>query len=134
MNIKSLIVIAVGLLFIACSKNDPSIGKWEDNIKLSAKLFEFREEGDSAIVTTQGKWWWINDVAVGDSSFYNFKVDQEHEANYVIADSCFYLHRLDAQTLFIKLDSNPGDSVRYVKIGLQAGDYFDIISIKQLSN
>ena len=130
MNIKSFIPVIVVLVFTSCTKEQP-IGKWDDNIKLSSKLLEFSSKGDSATVTTKGTWWWITDVNVDTVWYYDFDVNQEYATEYIISGSCFYLERKDAKTLFIKIDPNPLISERIIRIGLEAGDYFDGITIKQ---
>jgi len=106
-------------------------GDWDDNIHLSQKTDEFNASGDSIIITTQGEWWWITDIAVNGTYYYNFP-DVDLEANsYVIAQDGFMVERRNKTTLFIRLDANPLNTARVVKVGLEAGDYFDSVTITQ---
>ncbi|MFB6342845.1 hypothetical protein ACE01N_08580 [Saccharicrinis sp. FJH2] len=130
MKLKIFMLVVLMVLIAACTEKEP-IGKWGDIIKLSTKSLNFSSNGDSATVTTEGDWWWITDVAVDTVWFYHFDVNQEYVSEYVIQDSCFYLERKDARSLFIKIDPNPTNSNRIIRIGLEAGDYFDGITITQ---
>jgi hypothetical protein len=105
-------------------------GKWDDNIKLSVKKLEFSAEGDSAIIKTKGTWWWITDISVNKEHYFNYGINQDSES-YTIKDGCFVIERRDARTLFIKVDANPRDSVRVITVGLEAGDYFDRVTVTQ---
>ncbi|MFB6317061.1 hypothetical protein [Saccharicrinis sp. FJH54] len=130
MKQRIFIIFVMTVLIAACTEREP-IGKWDDIIKLSTKSLNFSSNGDSATITTEGTWWWITDVAVDTAWFYNFDVNQESLTEYVIQDSCFYLERKDAKNLFIRIDPNPTDLSRIIRIGLEAGDYFDGITITQ---
>lgn len=105
-------------------------GKWDDNIKLSVKKVEFSAKGDSAIIKTKGTWWWITDVTVNNVNYFNFGINPDSES-YTIKDDCFIVARRDTHTLFIKVDANQGDSVRVITAGLEAGDYFDRVTVTQ---
>jgi hypothetical protein len=50
---------------------------------------------------------------------------------YKIKQSCFEVERRDKNTLFIKVDENPNSAKRIVTVGLEAGDYFDRVTITQ---
>jgi hypothetical protein len=108
-----------------------SCGGWADNIKLSIKNVEFRAEGDSVIVTTKGDWWWVTGISVDDTNYYNFEGIDVLSNNYRIAKDCFVVERQDKNTLFIKLDANPLSTDRIVRVELEAGDYFDRVTITQ---
>ncbi len=128
---KSIILFLCIFLVSSCS--DPVEGKWDDNIKLSAKNFEFGAKVDSVIITTGGDWWWIDEISIDDSTFsyynnenVNFKLD-----SYSIVENSFVIERRDKNTLFIKLEENITGKERVMRIGLQAGNYFDYVTIKQ---
>jgi hypothetical protein len=123
-----LILVLPGVLFLwSCNLID---GKWDDNIKLSARKVEFRADGDSVIIKTRGTWWWVTDVTVNNRNYFNFGLDPDSKS-YRIVNDCFVVERRDANTLFIKADANPRDSVRIITVGLEAGDYFDRVTVTQ---
>jgi hypothetical protein len=105
-------------------------GDWDDNIKLSSKTVEFTPFADSVLVTTEGSWWWICDITVNDKYFNGFGINPDSE-NYRIKQDCFIVERRDKHTLFIRIDENPLDATRIVTVGLEAGDYFDRVTITQ---
>jgi hypothetical protein len=119
--------ISLFLLITACIRED---GDWDDNIKLSIKTVEFESKADSVIITTKGNWWWVCDITVNDNHFYGFEINPE-SSNYKIQHDCFIVERRDKNTLFIRLDENPLNVNRIVSVGLQAGDYFDRVTITQ---
>jgi hypothetical protein len=124
---SGVIILSLTSLLYGCILQD---GKWDDNIKLSVKKVEFSADGDSAIIKTKGTWWWVTDISVNKEYFYGFGINPDSE-NYSIKDYCFVVERRDAHTLFIKVDANPRDSVRVITVGLEAGDYFDRVTVTQ---
>ena len=123
----NLLILFFTMLLPSCIIED---GKWKDNIKLSAKSLEFQAKPDSSIITTEGDWWWICDITVNDNHFYGFDINPDSE-NYIIKQDCFTVERRDKHTLFIRLDENLLNISRVVTIGLEAGDYFDRVTITQ---
>lgn len=88
------------------------------------------------IITTGGDWWWIDAVTVNNKSykFYNSEdIDLESD-NYVIKQDCFVIERRDKNTLFIKLEENPSGVERVTSVTLQAGNYFDRVTIRRAPN
>jgi hypothetical protein len=124
---RVLPVTGVMLLLVGCIIYD---GKWDDNIKLSVRKVEFDASGDSATITTRGSWWWITDISVNNENYFNFGIDPDSES-YSIKDGCFIVERRDSHSLFIKVDANSGNSVRVITVGLEAGDYFDRVTVTQ---
>jgi hypothetical protein len=116
--------------FTLCSCID-YIGKWDDNIHLSAKTAEFSASGDSVIIKTGGSSWWISDISVDTVCFYGFKDVNLLSDNYSIKQDCFVVERRDKNTLFIKAEANPLNVKRIITVGLEAGDYFDRVTITQ---
>jgi hypothetical protein len=53
--------------------------------------------------------------------------------HYSIKQACFNVKRIDSHTLFIKVEANPKNVKRIITVGLQAGDYFDGVTITQLA-
>jgi len=131
MNKVILLFISI-ILISSCSKEEP-IGKWDDNIKLSIKYIEFGANPDSVIITTEGDWWWIDGISLDDIS-YSYYDDENvnlESDSYIISENNFVVERRDKNTLFIKLNENTSGKERVMIIGLEAGDYFDSVTIKQ---
>ncbi len=129
---KAIIVnllIIIAITNYSCSKK--KIGDWDDIIKLSTKEVEFNSTADSVIITTEGSWWWITDISVDGKYYYDFTGIDLQANSYSIKQDCFNVEKRDNKTLFIKLDGNPLIVNRIITIGLEAGDYFDRITITQ---
>jgi hypothetical protein len=126
----NLLIISV-ITFYSCIDY---IGKWHDNIHLSAKEVEFNAAGDSVIIRTGGSSWWLTDVSVDTTCYYSFPGVDLLSANYIIKKDCFVIERRDKQTLFIKAEANPANVKRIITVGFEAGDYFDRVTITQKSN
>jgi|SRR5512133_2173284 hypothetical protein len=122
-----LLIILIFAIY-SCSKPD---GKWDDNIHLSTKTAEFSASGDSITIVTGGSWWWITDISVDSIWYYDFVGIDIQADRYRIKQSCFEVERRDKNTLFIKVDENPNTVKRIVTVGLEAGDYFDRVTITQ---
>ncbi len=128
---KLLVLLAWMALFSACHKTPD--GKWEDIIKLSVKNVQFGSDADSVIVTAQGDWWWIDGITFNDSTFCtqadeNYKPETEH---YTFARNGYVVEKRDKHTLFVKLDKNSTGKERTLSVSLEAGDYFDGVTVKQ---
>lgn len=126
-------VVTIISVLNSCSDKQDLIGKWDDNIKLSTKAVEFDANSDSVIITTQGDWWWITDVTVDNETFSAFEGVNMESYNYSIKQDCFIVERRDKNTLFIKVDENLLSTPRIITVGLEAGDYFDRVTITQAS-
>lgn len=125
-NFDLIIILIVA--FYSCSKPK---GLWEDNIHLSTKNASFSSSGDSVIIKTGGDWWRISDVSVDRTWYYDFTGVDLQSDSYKIKQSCFEVERRDKNTLFIKVDANPNNIKRIITVGLEAGDYFDRVTINQ---
>jgi len=125
----NLFIILV-ITFYSCSDDK---GKWSDNIHLSVKAVEFSAFGDSTIIKTEGSSWWISDVSVDTSYYYNFHGVDLLADNYIIKQDCFVIEKRDKNTLFIKTAANPLNVKRIITVGFEAGDYFDRVTITQKS-
>jgi hypothetical protein len=123
-TIFSFVILSVLLVLASC-------GRWSDNIKLSTKSAVFSADGDSLIVTTKGTTWWLSDITVDNSHFYDFRGIDIHAASYTVKQDCFIFERRDSHTLSIKLEANPLNVKRIVIVVLEAGDYFDRVKITQ---
>ena len=130
---KKLLIFSPLMLFIILllSSCPRPKGDWDDIIKLSTKSAEFSANGDSVLITTGGSWWWVSDVSVNDEWFYNFQGINLEADSYIIKENCFNVERRDKHTLFIKVYENPLSVKRIITVGLEAGDYFDRVTITQ---
>ncbi|MEA3317458.1 MAG: hypothetical protein U9R54_05835 [Bacteroidota bacterium] len=133
---RNVIILLLNIIFLSsCSDKVEIDGKWDDNIKLSKKDIEFTAGADSTVVTTEGDWWWITEISLADSCYcYCNSEDVNLESDsYIIKEDCFVVEKLDNKTIFIKMYENLTGNERIMIIGLQAGDYFDYIKVKQLA-
>jgi hypothetical protein len=121
--------VFVVLLLVSCTTKDKE-GDWDDNIKLSGRTFEIGASADSVIVTTGGSSWWINNVSVNGDSYYALSSDFS-VSGYKIQHDCYIVERRNKNTLFVKVAENTGAVKRTIVVGLQAGDYFDSVTIIQ---
>jgi uncharacterized protein YodC (DUF2158 family) len=129
-QILSITLMIVSFITIySCSEKE--LGDWDDNIKLSTKAVEFSSLSDSVTIKTGGSGWWVSDVSVNSDWFYGFKDINLEADSYTIQQDCFVVERRDKNTLFIKVDENPLKVQRVITVGLQAGDYFDRVTITQ---
>jgi hypothetical protein len=129
----SLVIIFVIVLFSCSQINEREDGDWDDNIHLSAKTVEFSADGDSVTIKTGGSWWWITDISVDSAWYYGFKGIAIEAESYRIKQDCFDVVRRDKNTLFIKVEANPFNVIRTITVGLEAGDYFDRVTVTQKS-
>ncbi len=130
---KTIILILSVFFMISCSDKEDPIGKWDDNIKLSTKNVDFSSEIDSVTVTTEGDWWWIDGISFEDSTYsYYHRDDIDLESDsYIITEEEFIVERRDKNTLFIKINENNSGIERKMNISLEAGNYFDNVTIVQ---
>jgi len=124
-------LIAIVIFFYSCSDKKDLIGKWDDNIKLSVKAVEFGANTDSVTITTEGDFWWVTNVTVNSERYHIFDSIDIESDNYSFKHDCFVVERQDKNTLFVKIDENQLSTPRIVTVGLEAGDYFDRVTITQ---
>ena len=133
---KVILLILSAFLISSCSDKEDPIGQWDDNIKLSTKSVGFVVKSDSVIITTEGDWWWIDDISINgiSSTYYNRENIDFYSESYTIEGDCYTVKRCDKNTLFVKMNENVTGQKRKMTITLEAGDYFDHVVIKQASN
>ncbi|HBL75690.1 MAG: hypothetical protein A2W90_08170 [Bacteroidetes bacterium GWF2_42_66] len=128
-------ILSFTLLFVSFisiySCSEKKDGDWDDNIGLSTKAVEFSALSDSVTIRTGGSGWWISDISVNSNYFYNFNGINLESDSYLIKQDCFVVERRDKNTLFIKVAENTLNVQRIITVGLQAGDYFDRVTITQ---
>jgi len=132
-----LILLAFSLIALhSCDLlNDDSeeelIGKWDDIIKLSTKTATLESSEGSVTITTGGTWWWLASISVNDHHYYDFDGVDMESSSYSIQRDCVTFQRVDEHTIFIKVDENSSGTKRTISVSLQAGDYFDGITLTQ---
>ena len=132
LNIIGILILLLGILGTSCTKSEPD-GKWDDNIKLSQKKVEISGENNSLLITTEGEWWWITDITL-DETHIDFSGVNTTQNDFVIENTEFKIERKNTTEIHIDMYNNSTGSSRVLRIGLEAGDYFDGITITQLSN
>ena len=121
------------LSLLSCDSEEP-IGKWEDNIKLSKKEVSISANANTVIITTEGTWWWIDGISLnGEHNFDMSDIDTSRE-NFLIEETIFSIERRNAKEIHISMNKNDSGSERILAIGLQAGNYFDRITVIQAAN
>jgi hypothetical protein len=131
---KKVSVLKLGTLLIAVmlfSCTQKKDGLWDDNIQLSTKTAEFNAIGYSIIITTKGNWWWIVEISLDDSTKLDFEGINILSDQYKIISNSYVVERRNSNTLFVSLQANPKKTLRVLKIFLEAGDYFDGVTITQ---
>jgi hypothetical protein len=124
---RILIAILVLVTCYSCKEK----GDWSDNIHLSGKKFTFNADGDSVLITTKGKWWWL--ISANLDSTYTHIPPNAAFCDYQFTDSSFQIVRKSCDTLIVKMNENNTGASRLLVVGLEAGDYFDAIQITQRS-
>ena len=120
------------LSFFSCD-TDESVGRWDDNIKLSQKEIRFTAESNAVTVTTEGTDWRINEIGFNDDWNNDLNIDTTQE-NFLIEESEFTIERKNAREIYITMTENILDTERTLIIALQSGNYFDGIRIIQSKN
>lgn len=134
---KNATILFLGIFFlVSCADKIDPLGDWDDNIKLSTKNVSLTGETDSILITTKGNWWWIDGITFNDSIYqYYGREDINLESDsYSITEDGFLVERRNKNSLFVKINENHTGAERVMIITLQAGNYFDALTIKQGAN
>ena len=126
---RNIILILIIIINMSCS--DSKDGDWDDNIKLSQKELRFDSLENLAVITTEGDAWWISGIFFKDGQTYDLSNVDTTANNFTITESAFTLERKNGKEISIKLYENTTGSERVLTVGLQAGNYFDGITIIQ---
>ena len=133
-NIQLFLLLLLSVfIYSSCEKDDPD-GKWDDNIKLSSKWADLEATADSATFTTEGTWWWVTEITINDSTYFPADSINLEADSYVIQVEDVVVERKDANTLFVKAQENTTGEERTIRVGLEAGDYFDSVTVTQAAN
>ncbi len=137
MNINKAVALIVSIFILtSCSDIVEPDGKWDDIIKLSTKNVDFTAKTDSVLITTKGNWWWIDGIIFEDSTYSYYQQDDINleSDSYLIKEKDFIVERQNKNTLFVKIYGNNTGNKRIMYISLEAGDYFDHVTINQDAN
>ena len=126
---KNIILILIVIFSMSCS--DSNDGDWDDNIKLSQKELRFNSLENLAVITTEGDSWWISGIFFKDRQTFDLSNVDTTANSFAITESAFTLERKNGNEISIKLYENTTGSERILTIRLQAGNYFDGITIIQ---
>lgn len=120
-----LLFLIIGL--ISC---DSGQNKQHDCIQLSQKHADLSAQGDSIVISTEGDYWWINDVNADGRYMYAALEDITSDfAN--IKGEWFSVEKLGKQRLIVKVSENTSKNIRKIIITLESGNYFDRINVFQ---
>lgn len=133
---KKLTPVILTLLFLSLLSCDVDRldGDWDDIIKLSEREVNVTAEANTVLITTEGTWWWIDFVSLNKDRSYELSGIDTSEENFLIEEDEFSIERRNANEILISINKNETGSERRLFIGLQAGDYFDNITIVQAEN
>ncbi|MCU4157465.1 hypothetical protein J1N10_15920 [Carboxylicivirga sp. A043] len=133
---KLSIVLLASLLFLSCQSDEEQlIGIWDDNIHLSTKSVELGAQASSATITTKGEWWWIDAIKINEQiyQYYNSEEVNMEKGSYKIVEEAFTFERKNNTTMIISLPENTSGKTIKMDITLEAGNYFDYVSITQVA-
>lgn len=128
--LQPVLFVVISVLAFSCETEDP-IGKWDDNIHLSSKSLDFNPMGDSIIVTTGKAGWWLTNIMVNGESYYLPQDVDIQAESYDLETGEILVQKRDNYTIFIRVQGNKENYERIVSVGLQNGNYFDRIVIRQ---
>lgn len=129
------------------------IGLWGDIVQLSTRDITFDKAGGEYTITTEGEFWWLSDYAQINGETVYFVDIPEVSIEYgkikgwdnpnVIYDKgadeeikkidapWFTIHKDSYKSLVIKTMPNTSGKPRTINMDIQAGNYFDYITISQ---
>ena len=119
-------LFSLALFGLSCRKN----GGYTDTIKLSQNSIDFDSSASRAVVTTQSRGWWLNNIDLNGKKVDLSDVDRTAQ-NFIVVRPEFTLERVNGKKIVITVSRNESGSERTLIIALQAGDYFDGIRITQ---
>ena len=154
-SIFGILIFAATLPLITSCESNEVVGKWKDAIKLSTNKASFGSAADSVVITSKGTWWWFTEIRTNSNIYYpireeggndnpsswyvkdrsdtlTYKIPSIHKDDeYTINDDFFDIKKIGLNRLIIKLNANETSADRSVMIDLEAGDYFETVTILQ---
>ena len=128
-----LIALTISAIIFSTSSCTDKEGAWDDIIELSQKEATYAAAGDSLTFTTKGDWWWISDISL-DEVYIDFEETDTTADAFEIAGDHFKVIRINKTELLIIMTENTSTMSRKLRVGIQAGNYFDSIKITQLGS
>lgn len=127
-----IVIISILVSLYSCKhENEDPVGLSENHIQLSEKEFTLESKASSVTITTQDDYWWITEVTVDDKNYYYDDFIGSDSAPYSVEKDDISINRSNLRTLNISVKNNQNTSERITKIIVQAGNYFDTITITQ---
>jgi hypothetical protein len=127
---KKILILTL-MVLSNCSCSDQEDGTWDDNIKLFQKEFRVDASTNAVVITTQGDSWWITELFFREGQTFDISDTDTTAKNFKIIASDFTLERKNGKEIIIEIFENTTNSERTFTAGLQAGNYFDGITITQ---
>lgn len=127
MKKANLILLILTAFLFSCS--DEKDGDWDDNIELSQKEVQFTATENSTVITTKRDGWWIYDVSL--NGLTDFEQTDNSNGDFLMDENEFMIERRSSKELYIEMSPNTTGSERKLIIGVQNGNYFDGVTIKQ---
>ena len=131
---KNTWLFILGIFFLSCSSDnvgpEPPIGKWDDNIVLSQKSATLSSNTNSVTITTKYSWWWLEGISLDNKAIDLTGINTLSE-NFLVINTDFKVERKNGKTIIITMNPNTTGSERVLLVGLQGGNYFDSIIVKQ---
>lgn len=139
MKLKSLLMImlaTLAVLLVSCNNNNTEIeGDWDDNIHLSTRYASFDNNEGSATVTTENGWWWFNEVNInGEHYIPEYQTNMFDKEYITIVADWLTVDRVESKKIRLAVKPNLSGSDRTAYVHVQAGNYFDHITVTQTKN
>ncbi len=126
-----LFLILVGLFFINHSCTSVEGDCDGDTIKLSKNEVVFNGNKNAIKITTKGTFWWISDLQFNGKYINLQKEAKQTGDNFLIINDDFTVERKSKTEIFIEMSENNTGKERKLRIGVQAGNCFDGITVIQ---
>lgn len=126
---KSILIFLLAIFVSACTSEKE--GDWDDNIKLSQKKFSIDALQNVAIITTEGDSWWVSGISFEGGQLFDYSDVDTTSKNFTITETEFVLERKNGKEISIEISKNTTNAERILNVELQAGNYFDVITIVQ---
>ena len=155
---KKISFLFVGILFILLHSCDNSEidGIWSDIIKFNTKEAKFEATGGTQKITSKGDWWWILNYISNGQEYTNLQnnpdihvemgkikgwdnpnaiYDEGADMEIKKIEGTWYTITKDTyQSLIIETKPNDTGKFRSFVLHIEAGNYFDYITISQSAN
>ena len=118
------------LLFVFISCSNDVVGKGTDTIGLETREVFFKSSKDSIeLRTRKGDDWWLTEISTKDTIYRTHSLNVQ-----VIEGGGLYVEKTGRKSIFIRVDSNLTGLERRFTTVIQAGNYYNTITIIQKAN